>query len=129
MVPGGQEFYVEFDGSTRITVQHSHYFPPGSYPYYVGWTWTPLNVTSTSPSCPSNSTLYNCTPPSGIFTFKVPDGPLGYEGGLRACPNKYTASVTSVFAVTPGFNETGCVVLDGLATHGYSGVNPPVWSY
>ncbi|KAF2729454.1 hypothetical protein EJ04DRAFT_580599 [Polyplosphaeria fusca] len=24
MVPGGQEFFVENDGSTRITVQHSH---------------------------------------------------------------------------------------------------------
>ncbi|KAF2797147.1 hypothetical protein K505DRAFT_415251 [Melanomma pulvis-pyrius CBS 109.77] len=129
MVPGGQEFFVDVDGATRITVQHSHSFPPGSYPYYYGWTWTALSSNASSISCPSNSTLYNCGAPSGYFTFKAPDGPPSYQGGLKACPNKYNTNGTSVYAVTPLFNLTGCVELEGLATHTYTGVNPPVWAY
>ncbi|KAF2715429.1 hypothetical protein K504DRAFT_487115 [Pleomassaria siparia CBS 279.74] len=130
MVPGGQEFFVDVDGATRITVQHSHSFPPGSYPYYYGWTWTALPPSNASRStCTPNSTFYNCGDPTGYFTFKAPDGPAGYEGGLRACPNEYITNGTSVYAVTPLFNETGCVELAGLATHTYTGVNPPVWSY
>ncbi|KAF2261800.1 hypothetical protein CC78DRAFT_570283 [Lojkania enalia] len=130
MVPGGQEFYVSGDGSTHITVQHSHAFPPGSYPYYYGWTWTSFtNRPAPSAACPTDDPLYNCDIPTGYFTFKAPDGPEGYEGGLKACRNVYDESVTSVYAVTPGFNLTGCVKMKGLATHAYSGVNPPVWAY
>lgn len=94
MVPGGQDFYVSNDGTTHITVQHSHYFPPNSYPNYLGgWTWTGLPVTNTTPpppgSCDSGygssagiippndprcaNPLYNCRPPTGFFTFREPD--------------------------------------------------------
>ncbi|KAF2120266.1 hypothetical protein BDV96DRAFT_642109 [Lophiotrema nucula] len=128
-VPGGQIFYVEFEGLTRITVQHTHSFPPGAYPYNYPWTWHAFDSIPSPAACPTDDELYNCGVPTGYFTFKAPNGPESYEGGLKACPNENDASVISVYGVTLAFNRTGCVDLEGLATHTYTGVNPPVWAY
>ncbi|KAJ9640463.1 hypothetical protein H2201_002484 [Coniosporium apollinis] len=130
IVPGGQEFYVAYDGEPAITRQHSHSFPSNSYPYYYGWTWTAFEKKRGRKfleRCPRRDPVYDCRQPSGYWTFKAPDGPAGYEGGLMACPSKYAPEQTSVWMVTPGFSQTGCVKLDGLATHNYTG--PPVWAY
>ncbi|KAF2104248.1 hypothetical protein NA57DRAFT_70464 [Rhizodiscina lignyota] len=130
-VPGGQDLYVNVDGLISITVQHSHSFPPGSWPEYYGWTWTPLlkptgQTAKQLPGCPRNNDLYNCDIPSGYFDFKAPNAT---RGGVMACPNEYNTNVTSVYAVTPEFNRTGCVELVGMGTHNYTGPTPPVWSY
>ncbi|KIW04955.1 hypothetical protein, variant [Verruconis gallopava] len=129
-VPGGQDMYVNADGLISITVQHSHFFPPGSYPYYEGWTWKPYRVfppdKRLTAGCKRDNPEYNCDPPTGFFNFQAPNATVG---GLRACPNEYEANVTSVYAVTPEFNRTDCVELDGLGTHVYTGPNPPVWAY
>jgi hypothetical protein len=138
LVPGGQNFYVGSDGSTRITVQHSHVIPVGAYPAYEGWTWTPLAANETSPANPQApedwAPFYNVGVPSGYFTFKAPNGPPEYEGGVVACPRPNpqeggVQQVMNVYAVTPEFSEVGCAPLKGLATHPYSGPNPPVWAY
>ncbi|OCK77785.1 hypothetical protein K432DRAFT_407011 [Lepidopterella palustris CBS 459.81] len=129
-VPGGQDLYVSATGSILITVQHSHSIPPGSYWEYQGWSWTALPAKT--PHCstyPRYNPLYNCDPPTGYFTFRAPDAPTGSKGGVMACSNEYNANVTSLYAVTPSFNRTGCVELVGLGTHNYIGVSPPVWSY
>lgn len=125
-VPGGQDSYVPVDGLISITVQHSHSFPPGSWEYGIGWTWTPLpKVFPPINPCPKDL-LHNCGAPSGYFSFQAPNAMVG---GIMACPNPYNPNVTSVYAVTPQFNQTGCTPLVGLGTHNYTGPNPPVWAY
>ncbi|KAK5016161.1 hypothetical protein BJ546DRAFT_355606 [Cryomyces antarcticus] len=131
-VPGGQDLYVAYDGSIEITVQHSHTFPPNSYPYYVGWTWTAFTCAQAERAtkrCVKNNAIYDCSVPTGYFNFKSPDEAAG---GIMACPPPDGSGVSEtwqVFAVTPGFVKQGCVKLDGLATHAYTGVVPPVWAY
>jgi len=131
IVPGGQDTYVQSDGLIQITVQHSHSFPPGSYPEYIGWTWTALPkedhgkwCAGGGKHCPMHDPLYNCDPPSGYFNFMAPNAT---KGGVMACPSPFDASATVIYAVTPGFVRTDCVSLDGLATHNYTG--QPVWAY
>ncbi|OCK84627.1 hypothetical protein K432DRAFT_106049 [Lepidopterella palustris CBS 459.81] len=131
IVPGGQDSYVESDGLIQITVQHSHSFPPGSYPEYEGWTWTAFPVFDNhnwwhnhGNRCPKDNPIYNCDPPSGFFDFKAPNATVG---GVMACPSTYNSSATVIYAVTPDFKRTDCVKLDGLATHNYTG--EPVWAY
>ncbi|KAJ9630455.1 hypothetical protein H2203_000976 [Taxawa tesnikishii (nom. ined.)] len=128
LVPGGQELYVDVNGAVRITVQHSHSIPPGAYPYYLGWTWTPFSSCASpcSRECPRDDPRYDCGAPEGYWTFKSPDEDVG---GLYACPAEYNANATQLFARTPAFNQTGCAALDGLATHNYTGPSPPVWAY
>lgn len=107
-----------------ITVQHSHSFPPGSFPEYEGWTWNALPVQQRPlKDCPIFSDLYNCNPPTGYWTFQVPNATVG---GVKACESNGSVHI---YAVTPNFNQTGCVTLEGLGTHPYSGPNPPVWAY
>jgi hypothetical protein len=121
--------YANANGLVSITVQHSHSFPSGSYPYYEGWTWTPYQIwpeNSLLSQCNQSDARYNCDSPTGFWNFKAPDATVG---GVRACPNEFSSSSVSVYAVTPAFNRTDCVVLDGLGTHDYAGPNPPVWAY
>ncbi|KAF2431012.1 hypothetical protein EJ08DRAFT_207871 [Tothia fuscella] len=127
LVPGGQDLYVNVDGTIAITVQHSHSIPPGAWWNYYGWTWTALPVIQ-SPlhDCPLNNPEYNCEPPTGFWNFQAPNAMVG---GVKACPNKYQPSVTSLYAVTPDFNRTDCIGLAGLGTHNYTGPSPPVWAY
>jgi len=130
-VPGGQDLYVNEDGLISITVQHSHTFPPGSFPWYQGWTWTPLPVTSKKwvQDCPIGNKQYNCRSPSGYWNFKAPGATTG---GIAACSNPYDKNdkvPKFLYAITPKFSRKGCVKLDGLATHEYHGPNPPVWAY
>jgi len=126
-VPGGQDLYVNVDGSIAITVQHSHSFPPGSWPEYYGWTWTALPVDNESlPGCPAGNDSYVCDAPTGFFSFQAPDATVG---GIKLCPNQYYPTQLSVWAVTPEFNQTQCVDVLGLGTHTYAGPNPPVWAY
>ncbi|KAF2663275.1 hypothetical protein BT63DRAFT_123540 [Microthyrium microscopicum] len=127
-VPGGQDVYVDVDGTIAITVQHSHSFPPGSWPEYYGWTWTALPINQAPPiaCCPSGDPRYNCDTPSGFWSFRAPNAT---KGGVAACQNKYSPETTSVFAITPDFNQTKCVPMIGFGTHAYSGPNPPVWAY
>ncbi|KAF2088056.1 hypothetical protein K490DRAFT_65337 [Saccharata proteae CBS 121410] len=129
-VPGGQDLYVNKDGSIGITVQHSHTIPQGAYWEYQGWSWTALPVTHQKKmhGCPAANNTYNCAPPTGYFTFHAPDAKPGV-GGVMACPSLYNAGATAVYAVTPEFNRTDCVELMGLGTHKYTGQNPPVWAY
>jgi hypothetical protein len=127
-VPGGQDLYVSANGELDITVQHSHSFPPGSYPEYIGWKWYRLPVNQPPVfGCPTDDPMYNCEPPTGFFVFRAPSATVS---GVVACPQTFgnTTSV-SLWAVTPQFNRTDCVALEGLGTHPYSGVNPPVWAY
>ncbi|KAF1811430.1 hypothetical protein P152DRAFT_373672, partial [Eremomyces bilateralis CBS 781.70] len=112
IVPGGQEMYVDPTGLVKITVQHSHYIPPGSYANGEGWKWTalPLPECQDPIPCP-RSAFYFCSPPSGYWTFQIE----GQErGGFAACPNPWDGEVTSVYAVTDAFNRTDCVELEGL---------------
>lgn len=126
-MPGGQDLYVTVDGQILITVQHSHSFPQGSWPEYYGWTWYPLPVKEHPlEDCPADDEDYDCRPPTGFWRFQAPNSTVG---GIVACQNKYNANVTSVYAITPEFNQTNCIPLLGLGTHPYSGPNPPVWAY
>jgi hypothetical protein len=122
--------YVNSNGLISITVQHSHFFPSDSYPYYYGWTWKPFQIYPFKPeataNCPKDDPKYNCNQPTGFWNFKAPNATVG---GLKACPNEFDTESVSVYAVTPAFNRTDCVGLDGLGTHEYTGVNPPVWAY
>jgi hypothetical protein len=130
LVPGGQDTYVNVDGSISVTVQHSHSFPPGSWPEYYGWTWTPLSANDDSEDvmddCLEGNDRYNCDAPDGFLTFKAPNATLG---GVMVCDNKFSSDLQSIWAVTPEFNGTGCFEIVGLGTHNYTGPNPPVWSY
>lgn len=124
MVPGGQDLYVREDGFVTITVQHSHSIPPTAYAYGIGWTW--IDLPSDLPpiqDCPADN-LHNCEAPRGYFTFRAPNATVG---GVVACTGPFGA--TSIYAVTPNFNETGCRELTGLGTHEYTGPSPPVWAY
>ncbi|KAK7541167.1 uncharacterized protein J3D65DRAFT_665890 [Phyllosticta citribraziliensis] len=137
MVPGGQDLYVDVNGQIGITVQHSHSIPYGAYWSYQGWNWVALEQCSGNQcGCPVGDARYNCTKPTGYFTFKAPppfngSNPPGYVGGVMACPSPYDPTGTQLlaWAVTPQFNQSGCTPIVGLGTHPYSGINPPVWSY
>lgn len=85
-----------------------------------------MNQPPFQPDCPQDNSMYNCSSPTGYWTFKAPNVTVG---GVKACPYEYNSSDWSVYAVTPAFNRTDCVDLLGIGTHPYSGVNPPVWSY
>lgn len=126
-VPGGQDLYVSANGEIDITVQHSHFFPPGSYPEYVGWTWKPFSVYQRPLfKCERWNPDYECAPPTGYFNFQAPNANVS---GVFACPNRYNASLLSIWAATSQFNRTDCFKLAGLGTHPYTGPNPPVWAY
>ncbi|EKG15528.1 hypothetical protein MPH_07268 [Macrophomina phaseolina MS6] len=129
-VPGGQDLYVTNDGQIRITVQHSHSIPPGAYWNYQGWSWNalPASDTPVAAGCPESDPRYDCAAPTGYWTFHAPDAPEGVCG-VVACPSEYSPDAVSAYAVTPNFTRTDCTPILGLATHGYSGPNPPVWSY
>lgn len=124
-VPGGQNLYVNQDGSLGITTQHEEDdYPAGSYKSYQGWTWTALEFSEPAASqCPTEYTAVNCDPPSGYWSFSLPGSP---SAGVKACP---VNSVVALYAPTPDFNRTDCVDLVGLGTHNYTGPNPPVWAY
>lgn len=126
LVPGGQDLYVPVNGLITITVQHSHFIPPDAWAYGIGWTYQPLPETFPPVRpCPKDL-LHNCEAPTGYLSFQAPNATVG---GIMACPNQYAPEETSIYAVTPEFNQTGCTELVGLGTHNYTGPNPPVWAY
>ena len=120
------------DGTIKITDIRFPYLPEDAYPAYIGWTWTELQGRTKYPpkDCPGHDPLYNCEKRTGYLTFKVPDGPSGYEGGLAVCIDEDDANNYKVIAVTPNSTLDRCVMpLKGLATHKYDGPMPLVWAY
>jgi hypothetical protein len=144
IVPGGQNLYVNTSGALQITVQHEHVIPPGAYwAYGGGWNWTGLPVLESCPEggewqwahedwgwarrfgCPTGNVDYDCTYPSGYWTWMAPGMTTG---GLFVCDDPFSTSGGKiVFGLTPEFTGTGCVEIKGLATHEYDG--QPVYAY
>jgi hypothetical protein len=77
-------------------------------------------------NCPNDNPEYNCEPPTGYWNFRAPNATVG---GVVACEASQGGEKSVLYAVTPAFNRTDCVVLEGLGTHTYTGVDPPVWAY
>lgn len=114
-VPGGQQVYVQANGALGFTQAHSASVPPGAT---IGGF---VNVTVAS----------DCHAPWEVITWKSPDGSTG---GIEACSevpaDTNGTAVYKVYAVTPGFNQTGCVKLAGLLAS-YLGNGAPfgAWQY
>ncbi|MCJ1258986.1 hypothetical protein MMC24_006820 [Lignoscripta atroalba] len=134
LVPGGQQTYVAPDGLVSYTRAHTTFMPIGSYTN--GWSWTPYNSSSYHypgsgrhwyHHCPFNDTRYDCDHGTGIYTFKSPDEE---QGGMMACPPPASAAQNGfdIYGITPGFVREGCVRLDGLRTHPYTGL-VQAWQY
>jgi hypothetical protein len=104
-VPGGQQIYVDPSGQIRYTQAHSTYLPAGAY--IGGW----YNKTVVS----------DCAPVVDVIDFLATDG--SNVGGLLLCPDtpNYMAGTGAsyqLYAKTPEFNATNCVVAIGLLQHG-----------
>lgn len=98
-VPGGQQIYTTPEGELGFTIAHSESVPVGAY---IGY-W--YNITLVS----------DCAPPVELLTFKAPNAT---EGGVLACPDVSTylnsTATYQIYALTPAFNQTNCITLDGL---------------
>ncbi|RDW85396.1 hypothetical protein BP5796_03721 [Coleophoma crateriformis] len=102
-VPGGQATYVTEEGLFGFTQAHSIFVPIGAY--QGGW----VNKTIT-PDCEEEE-------PYTVFTFQAYNATVG---GVSACPvtSPGDGSVLyKIYGVTPQFNRTDCVELDGLLPH------------
>ncbi|CZR59928.1 uncharacterized protein PAC_09823 [Phialocephala subalpina] len=114
-VPGGQQVYVQANGALGFTQAHSASVPVGAT---IGGF---VNVTVAS----------DCHAPWEVITWKSPDGSTG---GIEACSEVPVGTngtaVYNVYAVTPAYNQTGCVKLAGLlASYLGTGAGFGAWQY
>ncbi|MCJ1478925.1 hypothetical protein MMC13_007609 [Lambiella insularis] len=120
-VPGGQQVYMAPSGQWAYTEAHSDELPVGAtYPVWQFSTGAPA-----WPCCPRKDPRYNCDDGVGYYTYQSPG-----SGGLFACPPPWPAPAATfaLYGNTPGFNLTGCVAIEGIRAHNYTG-GIGAWEY
>lgn len=115
MVPGGQQVYVHEYGALGFTQAHSAFIPPGSF--LAGFNSKTIPASISEPS-------------RQVISWKAPDASTE---GILACPDipDYMIGIAThqIYARTPKFNLTDCVVLEGLLPSLLPVGPPTVWQY
>jgi hypothetical protein len=126
-VPGGQQGFVTLQGNISYTQAHSISEPAGSY--VGGWSWAAFETPREVGSCDAADARYDCDAGTGLFTFAWEDEA---STALYACPypDPNVDLFYTLLVAAPEFVLfDGCLQLEGLVSHTYTGPNPNTWQY